>query len=70
VHVELVIPGLFRTSATAPTLEMLLARGRRSEAAPASPEDWLSGAFGLPETHLPADALSTLAYRLKPDAAH
>lgn len=70
MHVELVIPALFQSGAAAPALEMLLARGRRSESAPSSQEDWISGAFGLPEMPLPAGALTALACGLEPGAAH
>jgi len=60
VHVELVVPALFHAAAGAPALQLLLARGRRSEAAPAALEGWYGSAFGL-QGSVPAGALSALA---------
>jgi hypothetical protein len=62
VHVELVVPALFQAEAAAPALQLLLARGRRTEAPPASPEAWLGRAFGLAPGALPAGALTALAH--------
>lgn len=62
MHVELVVPALFRSDAAAPALELLLARGRRTDW-PALPlEDWYCEAFRLEERPLPAGALTALAY--------
>jgi hypothetical protein len=70
MHVELVVPALFHSAAAAPALEMLLARGRRTESAAASLEAWLGRAFELGEDPLPAGALSALANGLDPGAGH
>jgi hypothetical protein len=70
MHVELVVPALLRSAAAAPALELLLARGRRTESQPASLEDWLVRAFGLGEGPLPAGALSALAAGLELGAGH
>jgi hypothetical protein len=61
VHVELVVPALFHAQAVAPALQLLLARGRRSNGEPATLESWYSTAFGL-DGPPPAGALSALAY--------
>jgi hypothetical protein len=61
VHVELVVPALFHATAEAPSLQLLLARGRRSTASPVSLESWYSAAFGL-DAPLPAGALTALAF--------
>jgi len=62
MHVELVVPGLFAAGAEvrAPSLERLLARGRRQTAAAKTPEEWLRDAFKL-DARLPAGALTLLA---------
>jgi hypothetical protein len=65
MHVELVIPSLFHAQASAPALQLLLARGRRSAASPASLEAWYGAAFGL-DGPLPAGALSALAFGVDP----
>jgi hypothetical protein len=70
MHVELLVPALFHSAAAAPALELLLARGRRTESAAASLEDWLGRAFDLGEGALPAGALSALASGLDPGAGH
>ena len=62
MHVELVVPALFQTEASAPALELLLARGRRTAVPPASPEAWLGDAFGLAAGPLPAGALTAFAH--------
>jgi len=59
-----------RCAPARPLFEFLLARGRRSESAPASLETWLGGAFGLDGPALPAGALSALASGLDPGAGH
>src|SRR5882672_403324 len=61
MHVELVVPGLFAAGGTAraPSLELLLARGRSSWAPAQSLENWLHDAFAL-EAPLPAGALTLL----------
>jgi hypothetical protein len=63
MHVELLAPALFgaRPGAALPALELLLARGRRARAEPASPETWLARAFALESDALPAGALTCLA---------
>ena len=60
MHLELVVPALFEAQAPAPSLELLLARGRRTEHDVVSPEDWLARAFGL-SGPLPAGALTAHA---------
>jgi len=69
VHVELAVPALFGSGVAAPALELLLARGRRANTAPLSPEAWLGRAFGLGEAPPPAGALSALASGLDPGSA-
>ena len=59
MHCELVVPGLLASGSRLASLELLVARGRRSKAAPQSLERWLQQAFGL-EGRLPAGALSLL----------
>ena len=61
MHLELVVPALFDAQSPAPSLELLLARGRHSGREGSSPEDWLAGAFGL-SGPLPAGALTAHAY--------
>ena len=61
MHLELVVPALFDAQSPAPSLELLLARGRRSGRESSSPEDWLARAFGL-SGPLPAGALTAHAY--------
>jgi hypothetical protein len=72
VHVELIASGLFRApeGARLPALELLLARGRASEADPRSYEDWLGEAFGVEP--LPAGALTAAAegFWLRADPVH
>jgi hypothetical protein len=60
MHLELVVPALFEARSPAPSLELLLARGRRTGRAQASLEEWLAGAFGL-SGPLPAGALTAHA---------
>jgi hypothetical protein len=59
MHCELLVPGLLASGARPPSLELLVARGRRSKAAPQPLQRWLQQAFGL-EGRLPAGALSLL----------
>jgi hypothetical protein len=59
MHCELVVPGLLAAPTRAASLELLVARGRRSKTAPRTLERWLQQAFGL-EGRLPAGALSLL----------
>ena len=84
MHVELVVPGLFHAQAdavSAPALELLLARGRRS--APGAQrgshgsggsrgalEEWYAEAFGLEGAPLPAGALTALACGLEPGGGY
>lgn len=65
MHVELVVPALFQSPAAAPALQLLLARGRRSDGKPASLESWIGTAFGL-DAPLPAGALTALAFGADP----
>jgi hypothetical protein len=66
MHLELVVPALLQPVA-APSLELLLVRGRRSEAEPASLEDWLARAFSLGDGPLPAGALTAHYFGAAPD---
>jgi len=66
VHVELVVPALFHSTAEAPALQLLLARGRRSTAGPVSLESWIGAAFGL-DAPVAAGALTALAYAMDPE---
>lgn len=59
MHCELAVPGLLASGARRASLELLVARGRRSKTSPQSLERWLQHAFGL-EGRLPAGALSLL----------
>lgn len=59
MHCELVVPGLLASGARPASLELIVARGRRTKAPPQSLERWLQHAFGL-EGRLPAGALSLL----------
>ena len=76
MHLELVVPALFTAQAAppaamqAPALELLLARGRRTNVAAATLESWLGRAFGLPAGSVPAGALTALAHGLDPGAQH
>jgi hypothetical protein len=70
MHLELVVPGLLPAEAEAPALALLLARGRRAEAAPAALEPWLARAFALDGEALPAGALSAHAAGLDAAAGH
>ncbi|HTQ76947.1 MAG TPA: hypothetical protein VMI15_02890 [Burkholderiales bacterium] len=74
MHLELVVPALLPpasapAAAEAPSLERLLARGRRGEARPQDLEAWLADAFGLEEGPLPAGALTALAAGEAPGSA-
>ena len=73
MHCELIVPALFaaREVPGLPALELLLARGRAEQTAPAALEAWLAGAFELDEDSLPAGALTALGERadaIGPDA--
>ncbi len=79
MHLELVVPALFPAQglppASLPELELLLARGRRSEAIAGDLETWLARAFGLAQlpgesVPVPAGALTALAHGLGPGAGH
>lgn len=70
MHCELVVPGLLSLAVPtrAPSLELLLARGRATRSESASLEAWLQAAFGLPG--LAAGALTVMAEGTDPgDAA-
>ena len=70
MHAELVVPGLFGggDGPRAPALELLLARGRRTDADTRVLEDWVREAFELGEDAFPAGALSVLASGGSPGA--
>jgi len=68
MHLELAVPGLLRARASLPAIELLLARGRRRGAEPATLEAWYARTFGLDDAALPAGALTALGAGL--DAAH
>ena len=71
MHVELVVPELFQAGASAPALEMLLARGRRTGVKAGNLEDWLCRSFGIDEgSSIPAGALTACAHGLDPGAGH
>lgn len=83
MHLELVVPALIPAQdpaqnsarnpgpAPMPALEMLLARGRRSNGASGSLETWLCRAFGLEgPSSIPAGALTAYAYGVDPGADH
>lgn len=62
MHCELAIPGLLGEAGEQrlPCAELLLARARRSEAAPQALERWLAERFGIGDAPFPAGALSRL----------
>jgi hypothetical protein len=62
MHCELVVPGLFAAPAAVrmPSVELLLARGRRTSGGSQTYETWLRDAFEL-DASLPAGALTLLA---------
>lgn len=69
MHCELLVPGLLSPLEGAapprlPSLELLLARGRATEAAPSTAEAWLAEAFRL--DGLPAGALTVLGAAEEP----
>ena len=73
MHLELVVPALFPVQdlppASTPALELLLARGRRTDGRAANLENWLCRAFGLHESDaehpsIPAGALTAHAHGL------
>lgn len=79
MHLELVVPALFAAQdlppRPLPALELLLARGRRTNGFAGTLETWLCRAFGLNETpaediSIPAGALTALAHGLDPGAHH
>ena len=57
MHCELVVPGLLASGARGASLELLVARGRRTRAEPQPFQRWLQHAFAV-EGRLPAGALS------------
>jgi hypothetical protein len=77
MHLELVVPALFPAQdlppASMPALELLLARGRRTNGQAGTLETWLCRAFGLNglssgNLSIPAGALTALAHGLDPGA--
>ncbi len=82
MHIELVVPALFQAQdpagnpapAPLPALELLLARGRRTEAPAGNLEAWLCRAFGLHQDAtgdpaVPAGALTAHAHGLDAGAS-
>lgn len=82
MHLELVVPALFQAQdlaenpvpAPTPALELLLARGRRSEGPAGNLEAWLCRAFGLHQDEtgnpaVPAGALTAYAHGLDAGAS-
>jgi hypothetical protein len=71
MHCELIVPGLFAeaSGSRAPSLELMLARGRSSSAQSQSMEDWLNDAFDLETETLPAGALTLAASGAEPGEA-
>ena len=63
MHCELIVPGLFGEASglRAPSLELLLARGRLSSSESQSLETWLQEAFGLHDQPMAAGALTLIA---------
>lgn len=77
MHLELVVPALFAAQdlppASMPALELLLARGRRTDSPAGNLETWLWRAFGFKQSaaenlSIPAGALTALAHGLEPGA--
>ena len=77
MHLELVVPALFQVQdlppAAMPSLELLLARGRRTNRAASHLETWLWQACGHPRPDsenffIPVGALTALAHGLDPGA--
>jgi len=71
MHLELVVPALLPASieASLPSLELLLARGRRRTVSPCSLESWFSRSFEVQEeskSNLPAGALTVLGHGIDP----
>ena len=71
MHWELAVPGLLAGSAPGrfPSIERLLARGRRQERSPLGLEAWLMGNFGLAGENVPAGVLTLLAGNGDPGGA-
>ena len=79
MHIELVVPALISmrdpdqnpVPAPMPALELLLARGRRSNGTPGGLESWLGRAFGLEgSSPVPAGALTAYAHGIDPGVDH
>jgi hypothetical protein len=70
MHAELMLAGPLASEARLPALELLLARGRRTDADPQGALDWLGRAFGLEA--LPAGALTAgeAGFWLRADPVH
>jgi len=68
MHWELAVPGLLAGSAPGrfPSIERLLARGRRRERSPVGLEAWLMENFGLEGENVPVGALTLLAGNADP----
>jgi hypothetical protein len=71
MHCVLVVPGLLSANAPGrfPSIELLLARGRRQERPPVGFEAGLLGLFGLEGEAIPAGALTVLAAGDDPGAS-
>jgi hypothetical protein len=72
MHCELIVPGLFAEASGArpPALELLLARGRSSNAESMSLETWLQEHFDIEEAPLAAGALTLAGAGRDPGADH
>jgi len=68
MHWELAVPGLLSGAASGrfPSIERLLARGRRQERSPVGLEAWLMENFGLEGENVPVGALTLLAGNADP----
>lgn len=68
MHIEIVAPALLALQGASrhPALELLLARGRRTQHDPADLARWLAREFGLGGESLPAGALTALSGGLEP----
>jgi hypothetical protein len=68
MHCELLVPALFSAPAGArhPSLELVLARARRSSSSSRVFESWLAEAFDIPDAVLPAGALTLLGEGRQP----
>jgi hypothetical protein len=74
MHLELVVPALLQAQDPAPALELLLARGRRTDGPAGNLEAWLCRAFGIdqsaPANAIPAGALTAYAHGVATGTDH